>query len=163
MVLDALFAVVGGALIFFVPGYFLVKAAWVREAPSPEIGRASIPIFAFVLSMGLTIIVGSILGFLPHDGKRGYFQTWGSGVPFLEGALLLLSLAFFLIAAHRGAFPRLSERSRAKGGGFLAEGGIQRMVQALKAELAEKDRDPAPSAKPATDAASPVPESPPKP
>lgn len=141
MVLDAIMAVLGGSLILFVTGYLLVKATWPKEDPVPELGRASIPILAVVMSMCITIIVGCILGFLPYSGKRGWFQTWGSGAPILETCLLLVSVALFLVASHRGAFPRLAARSR-RGGGLLAEGGIQNLARRIKQELVEAEREP---------------------
>ncbi|HWG91412.1 MAG TPA: hypothetical protein VNZ52_11250, partial [Candidatus Thermoplasmatota archaeon] len=129
----------GAALVFFVPGYLLTKACWPRKHPVPELGWASIPLMGLVLSLGITIVAGSVLGFLPHPGKRGFFQTWSTGVPILEMVLLGLSVAFFMAAAARGAFPRMSRKSR-EGGGFLAEGGMGRFGQRLKEELLENNK-----------------------
>lgn len=98
--------ILAGALVFVVPGYLLVRALWPRpagDAPGPIVRG----VLTVVLSISITILVGFVLGFLPHaEGSRGWLQTSGSGFPFAEIALLGISGVFLAIGSARGAYSR---------------------------------------------------------
>ncbi|HVL48669.1 MAG TPA: DUF1616 domain-containing protein [Candidatus Thermoplasmatota archaeon] len=94
------------ALIAFVPGFFLVKALF----PRPRAAGFDALLTGFLsvaTSLAITIVVGVVLGFLPAEG-RGYFQAAGSGFPFIESSLALVSVALAAVAWRRGAFRRES-------------------------------------------------------
>jgi hypothetical protein len=97
------------ALIAFLPGFLLVKALFPRR-PGEDFDGVMQLFMSVTLSVVLTILVGTTLGFLPHGDGRGYFQGSETGAPFIELSLGALSLALFVAALYRGAFPRLSKK-----------------------------------------------------
>lgn len=106
MVLALLRLLVAGALVFVVPGYLLVRALWPPAAPGSP-GPVARGVLSVVLSMSLTILVGVLLGFLPHeDASMGWLQTSATGLPFAEGLLVALSTLFIVIGMARGAYSR---------------------------------------------------------
>ncbi len=119
-------AIVGGLLVLFVPGYFITKALFPRgfERIATERSQNSarpVPdgiltaFLSIVLSICTSIIVGSFLGFLPapkdcSTPPCGFFQGSATGFPYIELSLIGVSAVAFIIAAARGAFPRLMRR-----------------------------------------------------
>ncbi len=97
-------AIVGGLLVFFVPGYAITKAVFpewrVRGAQGArrllEIGSLS-----FVLSVVLTVLVGYLLLVGSPGGFRAYWTS-----PVLEASLAGVALVGFAAAIARGGFAR---------------------------------------------------------
>lgn len=97
--------VLGGLLLTLVlPGYLLVKAV-LPHGPTTGSRRTDRGLLAFLsvtLSVALTILVGTLLGF------QGRFAGFATGTPTLEASLAGVSLVLFLVALRRGAFPHVS-------------------------------------------------------
>jgi hypothetical protein len=107
--------IVGGLLLLFLaPGFFLLNALFPGRRYFGPFHPVALPLLSVVVSVGVLVVVGSILGFLPGsptgDG-RGWFQGSQSGAPILEATLGALSLALFAVAWWRGAFPLLGRRA----------------------------------------------------
>jgi hypothetical protein len=103
-VLSGLEAVVGGLLVFFVPGFFVTRALF----PEWELqGRGALTRFvetltlSFVLSLTLTVLVGYVL----LTAAPGGFQVYWSD-PVLEAALAGVAVVAFGAGVARGAFRR---------------------------------------------------------
>ncbi len=105
-ILDALRILVGLLLIFFLPGYLLVKALFPGRN---ELDKEYNLIYEIGLGMGLSIVIAILDGFLLgsvhqligfRDGGKGYFDT-----PYIVGSLLLICLLLFIAGWYRGAFP----------------------------------------------------------
>lgn len=97
--------VVGGLLIFFVPGYAITKALfpeWRVLGPQGTRRLLEMVTLAFVTSIGLTIVVGyGILSLAPG----GFAATWSD--PVLETALAAVAVVALGVALARGAFARI--------------------------------------------------------
>lgn len=94
-------------LVVVLPGWLLVNALFPRGRSSlAGVERGYVVVAAGIL---LVILVGVLLGFLPHSGD-GFFQTLGSGFPHVELAMLGVSLLLGYVGLHRGAYPRLAAR-----------------------------------------------------
>ena len=99
----------GLILIFFLPGFLLVKALFPGRN---ELDKEYNLIYEIGLGMGLSIVIAildgfmlgslhQLIGFRTVDGREvGYFDT-----PYIVSSLLLISLALFIAAWYRGAFP----------------------------------------------------------
>jgi len=99
----------GLILIFFLPGYLLVKALFPGKN---ELDKEYNVIYEVGLGMGLSIVIAildgfllgslhQLIGFRTVDGRQvGYFDT-----PYIVTSLLLICLILFLAAWYRGAFP----------------------------------------------------------
>lgn len=105
-------AVAGLALIFLLPGYFLVKAVFPRERLSEDFHGPLVLFLSVSMSLVITILVGSVLGFLPKPAgaEKGFFQGAATGFPYIELALVGVTVLLALVAAVRGAFPFLRSR-----------------------------------------------------
>lgn len=107
MLLEALRFLLALLLIYFLPGFMLLKALFPRKY---EIDKEYPLFYQCIIGIGLSIVififVGLFLGALPpnSDGK-GYFTT-----PYIELSLLGLTFAFFLVGWYRNAFGILNER-----------------------------------------------------
>lgn len=97
-------AVPGLLLTTLLPGWLLVRAIWPEERVRGPASLARTLGLSLALSIAVTIVVASALGFLPH-GETGFFRPWA-----VAAALLLASLGLFGWGARRGAFPRLAGR-----------------------------------------------------
>jgi hypothetical protein len=108
-VLEVLRIILGLLLIFFLPGYLLVKALFPGRN---ELDKEYNLIYEIGLGMGLSIVVAILDGFLLGslhqlvgfrivDGaEKGYFDT-----PYIVSSLLVICLLLFAAAWYRGAFP----------------------------------------------------------
>ncbi len=97
-------AIAGLALVFFVPGYFVTKATfpeWRIRGPDGLRRLLEIGTLSFVLSVGLTVLVGGVL----LAASPGGFQAYWSD-PVLEAGLTAVALLAFAIGWVRGAFAR---------------------------------------------------------
>jgi len=102
--------IVGGLLLFFLPGYAVTKALFPEwRVRGREGGRRLVEVvtLSFVTSVGLTVLVGyGILSLNPG----GFAAAWSD--PVLEGFLALVAAAAFAVAVGRGAFARIPPRAR---------------------------------------------------
>jgi uncharacterized membrane protein len=96
--------VVGGLLIFFVPGYAVTKALfpeWRVRGPEGARRLLEVVTLSFVTSLGLTVVVGyGILNLAPG----GFAAAWSD--PVLEAVLAAVALVAFVTAVARGSFAR---------------------------------------------------------
>ena len=108
MAVSPLGVLTGIILIFLAPGYFLLQALFPGRRYFGPFHAAALVAYSMALSIAITVVVGTILGFLPGGpGGRGWFQGSQTGAPVLELALGSISLVLFAIAWWRGAFPLL--------------------------------------------------------
>jgi len=116
--LGGLEALVGGLLVFFVPGFLVTRALF----PDWELrGRASLArmvetvTLSFVLSLTLTVLVGNLL---LASAPGGFQASWSD--PVLEATLAGVAVVAFGAGVARGAFDRktpVRSRSVADPGG----------------------------------------------
>ena len=96
--------IVGGLLLFFVPGYALTKALFPEwRVRGRDGGRRLLEIvtLSFVVSLGLTVLVGfGILNLAPG----GFAAVWSD--PLLEAVLAAVTVVASVVAFNRGAFAR---------------------------------------------------------
>ncbi len=100
-------AVVGGLLLFVVPGYALTRAVfpeWRLSGPGALRRAVEEATLSFVLSVVLTVLVGSFLLLSP----TGFQAAWTD--PQLEIALAGVAAVALAAAAVRGAFARAPPR-----------------------------------------------------
>jgi hypothetical protein len=98
-------AVAGLLLVFFVPGYTVTKALfpeWRIRGPAGLLRLIEIVTLSFVLSVVLTVLVGYLLLVGTSAGFQAYWTS-----PVLEGILVVIALAAFLVAYSRKAFARV--------------------------------------------------------
>jgi len=105
MLLEILRLLVVTGLLVILPGFLLVNAVF-RPGRLTWLERAYMSLAGGIL---LLILVGVVLGFLPH-GSRGFFQTTATGSPNVEFATLAVSVVLFSVGIQRGAYPRLARR-----------------------------------------------------
>ncbi len=94
--------VAGLLLVFGLPGYALTKATfpeWRVRGPDALLRVVEIGTLSLVLSVGVTILVGFVLGNLPG----GLFQA-GWSDPLLEAVLAAIAAVALVVAVLRGAF-----------------------------------------------------------
>jgi hypothetical protein len=108
-VLEVLRIILGLVLIFFLPGYLLVKALFPGRN---ELDKEYNLIYEIGLGMGLSIVIAildgfflgslhQLVGFRLVDGtEKGYFDT-----PYIVSSLLVICLLLFVAGWYRGAFP----------------------------------------------------------
>ena len=108
-VLEVLRIILGLVLIFFLPGYLLVKALFPGQN---ELDKEYNLIYEIGLGMGLSIVIAildgfllgslhQLVGFRTVDGaEKGWFDT-----PYIVSSLLLVCLLLFIAGWYRGAYP----------------------------------------------------------
>lgn len=116
MAVSPLGVILGIALLFFAPGYFLLHALFPGRRYFGPFHLFALPALSVVVSVAITILVGTILGFLPApNGGRGWFQGAqsfdGDGAPVLEVTLGAIALALFALGWWRGSFPLLGREA----------------------------------------------------
>ncbi|HTP53543.1 MAG TPA: hypothetical protein VML94_01070 [Thermoplasmata archaeon] len=108
---DLLEAVVGGLLLFVVPGLALARGLfpeWRFRGPDGPRRALETATLALVLSVALTVLVGSaLLGLAPG----GFAAAWGD--PVLEAALAAIALVAFVAGVVRGAYSKVPPRAPA--------------------------------------------------
>jgi len=99
--LDLLEAIVGGLLLFVVPGFAVARALfpeWRFRGPDGTLRALETATLSFVLSVALTVLVGSLLlGLAPG----GFAAAWSD--PVLEVALAAVALVAVAAGVLRGA------------------------------------------------------------
>ncbi|HWH08218.1 MAG TPA: DUF1616 domain-containing protein [Candidatus Thermoplasmatota archaeon] len=108
MILELLRLALALALLVVLPGVVLVNALF--PAPRSTLTRLERGYLAVAGGILLLMLVGIVLGFLPHGNGRGWFRTFSSGFPLVEVVTLALSGLLFWVGLQRGAYPRLSAR-----------------------------------------------------
>lgn len=112
MAVSPLGVLVGLILVFFAPGFLLLHALFPGRRYFGPFHPVALVAFSIVLSVATTVVVGTILGFLPGGpGGMGWFQGAQTGAPILEWTLAGISSALFLVAWARGAFPLFGKRA----------------------------------------------------
>lgn len=136
-------ALVGGALLFFVPGFTVAKAVFPgRRVRGPDGIRWAIELAALglVLSVVLTVTVGYVL---LVGAPGGFSADWAD--PLLESALAAVALVAFVVGWLEGAYARTAparappsvEPGTADVWALSAElDGLERQRVALERELA---------------------------
>jgi hypothetical protein len=108
-VIEIILAIFGLLLVFFLPGYMLVKSLFPgRHALDKEYNTIYVITLAMAMSIVISILSGFILGSLPtysviengEEVQRGYFKP-----PYIQLNLIGFTLIFFVVAWYRGAFP----------------------------------------------------------
>jgi hypothetical protein len=100
-VLDPVEAVVGLALLFFLPGFAVARATfpeWRFRGPTGTVHVIETLTLSLVTSVALTIVVGFAL----LNSPLGFGATWSD--PSVLGALAGLTGVGLVVAAARGAF-----------------------------------------------------------
>jgi uncharacterized membrane protein len=96
--------VVGGLLLFFVPGYAVTKSLfpeWRVRGSDGTRRLLEVVTLSFVVSIGLTVVVGyGILNLAPG----GFAAAWSD--PVLEAVLAAVAAMAFAAAFVRGSFAR---------------------------------------------------------
>jgi len=127
-------AVVGGLLLFFLPGYALTRSLfpeWRLRGPDGPRHALETVTLAFVTSVGLTVLVGfGILDLAPG----GFSAAWSD--PLLEGCLAAVAAVAFVVALLRGAWSRvpLPERVPSPPNGEEGAWEISRELERLDGE-----------------------------
>jgi hypothetical protein len=102
--LDLLQAIGGGLLLFVVPGFATSRALfpeWRFRGPDGARRALETATLSFVLSVGLTVLAGSVLlGVAPG----GFAAAWSD--PVLEVLLAAIAAVGFVAGALRGAYAR---------------------------------------------------------
>jgi len=108
-VLEVLRIILGLLLIFFLPGYLLVKALFPGKN---ELDKEYNLVYEIGLGMGLSIVINILDGFflgslhqlaglrLVDGAEKGYFDT-----PYILSSLLVICLLLFFAGWYRGAYP----------------------------------------------------------
>jgi hypothetical protein len=102
--IDGAEAVLGGLLLFFVPGFFATRALfpeWRIRGPSALRRLVETVTLSFVLSVTLTVLVGYLLLAATPGGFQAYWTD-----PVLEAALAGVGIAAFGAGVLRGAYAR---------------------------------------------------------
>ena len=107
MLLELLRLALALALLVVLPGVVLVNALF--PAPRSRLTRLERGYLAVAGGILLLMLVGIVLGFLPH-GSRGWFRTAASGFPLVEIVTLAATALLFWVGLVRGAYPRLAAR-----------------------------------------------------
>lgn len=96
------------ALLVVVPGALLLNALLPpHRSRLTRVERAYLSLAGGAL---LLMLVGVVLGMLPH-GSTGWFGSLATGgFPHLELALLAVSIGLFYVGLRRGAYPGLVAR-----------------------------------------------------
>jgi len=108
-VLEVLRIILGLLLIFFLPGYLLVKVLFPGKN---ELDKEYNLVYEIGLGMGLSIVINILDGFflgslhqlaglrLVDGAEKGYFDT-----PYILSSLLVICLLLFFAGWYRGAYP----------------------------------------------------------
>ncbi len=95
-------AIVGGALLFFVPGYAVTRATFPRlriRGPEGLRGALETVTLSFTLSVVLTVLVGfGLLRFSPG----GFSAAWSD--PLLEACLAAIAAVAFVVGLVEGSY-----------------------------------------------------------
>lgn len=102
-------AVMGFLLIFFLPGFTLVKALFPKkEDLDPEFGGLYQVVLGMGMSVVITIVVGILLGSLPLQNGKGQFTA-----PNIILLLSVITITLFAVGTYRNAYPRITKQLKA--------------------------------------------------
>jgi len=124
-------AVLGGLLLFFVPGYALTKATfpeWRISGPGGLRRLVEVITLSFVVSVVLTVLAGYVL---LDVSPGGFAASWSN--PVLESVLGAIAGVGLAVALMRGAFSHQVPASPALSEGPGDEGAweVSRELEAL--------------------------------
>jgi hypothetical protein len=132
--LEAFEAVGGGLLLFVVPGLAVARAMfpeWRFRGPEGLRRSLETATLSFVLSVALTVLVGSaLLGLAPG----GFAAGWRD--PLLEAVLAAVAAVAFVAAGLRGAFSTEPGRSRPESPGDEGAWELDRALERRRSERA---------------------------
>ncbi len=139
-VVPVLETVVGGLLLFVLPGLALTRAVfpeWRLQGPGGLRRVVETATLAFVMSIVLTVLVGSFLLLSPG----GFQAAWSD--PVLEAVLAAITIVGFLVAGLRGGFSRSPPPSPVATGSTAEEGAweLTRELDRLAREERRLDRE----------------------
>ena len=99
---DILRIIFGIVLIFFLPGYMLIKALFPGNKDlDKEYNTLYVITLGMAMSIVITILSGFVLGSIPPDSSgKGYFK-----LEYIVGNLLVITCVLFVAAWYRGGFP----------------------------------------------------------
>jgi len=117
---------VGLVLIFFAPGYFLLHALFPGRRYFGPFHPFALPALSVVVSVAITVLVGTFLGFLGRFDRLALQLTLGS-----------VALAAFAIGWWRGSFPLLGREAEYDN---IAERGEPEEVTMLRDLRLEEER-----------------------
>ncbi len=103
--LGGLEAFAGLALLFFLPGFTVARAVFPERrlrGPAGLRGAVELVVLSFVLSVGLTVLVGYLL---LSASPGGFSASWGS--PVLEATLAALVVVALAVGLVRGSYARV--------------------------------------------------------
>jgi hypothetical protein len=129
----------GIVLVFLAPGYFLLQALFPGRRFFGPFHPVALLAMSIACSVAITILTGSVLGFLPGgtgDG-RGWFQGAQTGAPIIELVLAGVSVILFGVAWARRAFPLLGRGREVEG---YVERGEPEEVTRLRDLRLEEER-----------------------
>ena len=102
MLFTLLRVILVAALLVTLPGVLLVNA--LLPPGKARLRRSERALLAFAGGVFLMMLVGVVLGSLPH-GDKGIFGPWT-----VAAGVVLASVALLVVGARRGAYPRLVAR-----------------------------------------------------
>lgn len=138
MAVSPLGVLLGLILVFFAPGFALLHALFPGRRYYGPFHPFAMPALSVVMSVAITVLVGSILGFLPGGiGGKGWFQGAQTGAPILELTLAGLTVALLAVGWWRGAFPLLGRLAEYDN---VAERGEPEEVTMLRDVRLEEER-----------------------
>lgn len=99
---DILRIILGILLIFFLPGFMLIKSLFPGSKDlDKEYNMLYVITLGMAMSIVITILSGFVLGSIPPDSSGiGYFRS-----PFIEINLVVITVILFFVAWYRGGFP----------------------------------------------------------
>jgi len=99
---DILRIILGILLIFFLPGFMLIKSLFPGSKDlDKEYNMLYVITLGMAMSIVITILSGFVLGSIPPDSSgKGYFRS-----PFIEINLVVITVILFFVAWYRGGFP----------------------------------------------------------
>ncbi|MCI4319545.1 MAG: DUF1616 domain-containing protein [Thermoplasmata archaeon] len=126
-------AVLGGLLVFALPGYAVTKAVfpeWRLRGPNALLTAVELATLSFVLSVVLSVLVGFVL---LNTAPAGFQANWTD--PRLEAALGAITALGLTGAVARGGFARVApsapllEEDQGATGGWEAVRRLDRLVR----------------------------------
>jgi len=101
--LDVFNIIFGILIIFFLPGFMLIKALF---PGSKDLDKEYNTLYVITLGMAMSIVItilsGFVLGSIPPDPAtdKGYFKA-----PYIQINLIVITVILFFVAWYRGGFP----------------------------------------------------------
>lgn len=107
MILEAIGVTLATGILIVLPGWLLTNALFPDRSKLSGAERAYVTLAGGIF---LLMLVGCILGFLPHGGRGALQSLATGGLPNVEVAMIAASLGLLWIGVHRGAYPDFAAR-----------------------------------------------------